>query len=99
MSAQHLRFPINLYPTPIANPWEAWRLGWMVSQFWLTAAQKVLNQGGWLTGTDSTSRSVREWQRLWSETMSENIGAAMEWQRAGSDLLLARLDVAKDDGR
>jgi hypothetical protein len=99
MSAQHVRFPINLYPTPIATPWEAWRLGWMVSQFWLTAAQKVLDQGGWLTGTDSTCRSVREWQRLWSATMSDNIETAMEWQRAGSDLLLARLDAAKDDGR
>jgi hypothetical protein len=99
MSAQQARFPMGLYPTPIANPWEAWRLGWMVSEFWLTAACRAFGQGGGVVGIPSTSPSLREWQRLWSETMSDNIEAAMEWQRAGSGLLLARLDAAKDDGR
>jgi hypothetical protein len=99
MFAQQTRFPMVLYPTPIANPWEAWRLGWMVSEFWLNAACKAFGPSGWLAGTDPTSAPLREWQRLWSEQMSDHIDVAMEMQRAGSNLLLGCQDSAESRNR
>ncbi len=78
---------------PVGSPWEAWRLGWMVSELWMTSAYNILSRTQWLAGTDPTQAAAgREWQRMWSEKLAAGLEVAMEAQRAGYDLWFGQFD-------
>lgn len=77
----------------VGSPWEAWRLGWMVSELWMTSAYDILSRTQWLAGTDPTQAAAgREWQRMWSEKLAAGLEVAMEAQRAGYDLWFGQFD-------
>ncbi len=86
------------FPIPqTCSPFEAWRLGWMVSEMWMTSTYNVMNRTSWLSGAMPGSNptgqaAVGEWQRMWSEKLAAGMEVGLEMQRAGYDLLLGRFD-------
>jgi len=78
---------------PLGNPWEAWRLGWVASELWMTSAYDLMSRTNWLTGADpSRSAARQDWQRLWGEEVAAGLEVAMEVQRAGYELWFGRFN-------
>ena len=100
MANTHHGFSFGPNPVQLSNPWEAWRLGWMVSEFWMTSAYTIMSRTNWLAGADPTQGApLREWQRMWNEKMTAGLEVAMEMQRAGTDLVLGRFDAVQSGTR
>lgn len=73
--------------------YEAWRLGWMVSEMWMTSAYNIMSRTVWLSGampgSSPTGRAaMNEWQRMWSEKAMANVEVGLELQRAGMKMML-----------
>jgi hypothetical protein len=79
------------------GPFEAWRLGWMMSEMWMTSTYNAASRTSWLGGampgpSPTGKAALREWQRLWSEKLMAGMEASLEMQRVGYDLLLGKVD-------
>ena len=77
-------------------PCEAWRLGWMVSELWMTSAFNIAARTSWLGGMTpgadpAGAAALREWQRMWTEKLLAGWELGFEMQRAGVDLALGPL--------
>lgn len=76
-------------------PCEAWRLGWMVSELWLTSAYNIMSRTTWLSGArpgadPANASALREWERMWSEKLLAGMELGLEMQRAGLGLMLGQ---------
>ncbi len=72
---------------------EAWRLGWMISEMWMTSAYNVMSRTSWLSGampgSSPTGRAaMSEWQRMWSEKLMASMEVGLELQRASYKMML-----------
>lgn len=100
-----MRNPGAAFPMSHAlAPYEAWRLGWMVSELWMTSAYNIVSRTSWLSGSlpgadPSGHAALGEWQRMWSEKVLASVEMAMELQRAGIDLWLGKLDPWRSGSR
>jgi len=93
MATLHTNSTLRPTKIPLGNPWEAWRLGWVASELWMTSAYTMMNRTNWLAGADPGQRAVQqEWQRLWGEKVAAGLEVAMEVQRAGYDLWLGQFN-------
>lgn len=83
-----------LRPTTTAAPWDAWRLGWMVGELWMTSAYNIASRTSWLSTADPTGAAAwREWHRMLSEKMVASFEVGMEIQRASYDFWAGRFDI------
>lgn len=83
-----------LTPTTAAAPWDAWTLGWMVTEMWVTSAYNIASRTSWLSTADPTGAAAwREWQRMLSEKMMASLEVGMEIQRASYDFWTGRFDI------
>ncbi len=85
-------------------PCEAWRLGWMVSELWMTSAFNIAARTSWLGGMTpgadpAGAAALREWQRMWTEKLLAGWELGFEMQRAGVDLALGRFDPLHSGSR
>ena len=85
-------------------PCKVWRLGWMVSELWMTSAFNIAARTSWLggmnPGTDPVgTAALKEWQRMWTEKLFAGWELGFEMQRAGLDLALGRFDPVRSGSR
>lgn len=71
---------------------EAWRLGWMVSEMWMTSAYNVMNRTSWLSGalpgsSPTGKAAMGEWQRMWSEKLMASMEVGLVMQRASYEIM------------